>query len=83
MVRAQIRLDTNREVTEFVQLMNSDGSIDKYIIVDFDGTHRVSARSYLGVIYASAEFGNEMYLVNLTEDGKFPHFIDKFRPLNP
>lgn len=83
MVRAKIRLDTNKSVMAFVQAINSDGSIDKYVITDFDGIHCVSARSYLGVLYASSEFGDNMYLVNLTEDGKFPHFIDEFRPLNP
>ena len=83
MVRAKIRLDTNKAVTAFVQAMNSDGTIDKYIVTDFEGVHSVNARSYLGMIYASAEFGDEMYLINLTEDGKFPHFIDEFRPLNP
>ena len=79
MVRARIRLDTTKEVTAFVQQMNSDGSVMKYVVEDFDGTHRVSARSYLGMIYASAEFGDHIYLVNDTDDGYFPHFVDDFR----
>ena len=32
MVRAKIRLDTNKSVMAFVQAINSDGSIDKYVI---------------------------------------------------
>ena len=82
MIRTKIRLETNKEVTSFVSQMNSDGSIDKYIVEDESGTHRVNARSFLGMIYASAEFANNMYLVNETEDGKFPSFIYQFQPLS-
>lgn len=80
-VRAQIRLDTTNSVTQFVSQINSDGSIDKYTIEDFEGARRVSARSYLGVLYASAEFGDGLFLVNDSNDGVFPDFIDDFRPL--
>ena len=82
MIRTKIRLETNKEVASFVSQMNSDGSIDKYIVEDENGTHRVSARSFLGMIYASAEFADNMYLVNETEDGKFPTFIYQFQPLS-
>ena len=78
MIRARIRLDTTKEVAKFVQAMNSDGSLNRYIVEDADGTHRVHARSYLGMIYASAEFGDYMYLVNETVDGYFPHFVNEF-----
>ena len=79
--RAQIQLDTTKAVTEFVTTLNSDGSIDKYVIEDFDGVHRVDARSFLGVLYASAEFGGNLFLVNKTNDGHYPWVINKFRPL--
>ena len=79
MIRARIRLDTVGEVTEFIRRLNSDGTINKYTVENNDGKHRVDARSYLGMIYASAEFGNQMYLVNETEDGVFPAFINEFR----
>lgn len=79
-VRAKIRLETTLDVANFISRINSDGTIDKYILEDFDGVRRVDARSYLGVMYASAEFGGETYLVNMTEDGKFPSGIDLFRP---
>lgn len=82
MTRTKIRLETNSAVTNFVRMLNSDGSIDKYIIEDEEGTHRVNARSYLGVVYASAEFADNMYLVNETEDGKFPTFLYQFMPLS-
>ena len=82
MTRTKIRLETNSAVTNFVRMLNSDGSIDKYIVEDEESTHRVDARSYLGVVYASAEFADNMYLVNETEDGKFPTFIYQFMPLS-
>lgn len=77
--RAQLNLDTSRSVNEFVQEINSDGTTNKYTFEDFDGTHRVNARSFLGALYASCEFGGKIFLVNETEDGYFPSFVDKYR----
>lgn len=82
MIRTRIRLETTNDVTEFVKQLNNDGSIDKYVVEDESGKHRVNARSYLGMIYASVEFGGHTYLVNEVEDGKFPHFIYDFMPLS-
>lgn len=76
--RARIRLETPSEVQDFVSRLNSDGTIHKYILEDKDCQKRVDARSYLGAIYASADFSGEIYLVNETEDGKFPSFVDEF-----
>lgn len=79
-VRAMIRLETNREVMDFVQTVNRDGTIDKYFLENFDGSLRVDARSYLGVLYASAEFGADgLYLVNGTTGAQIPCAFDKFR----
>ena len=77
--RAHIRLSTTAEASAFVAQMNTDGTADKYIIEDFNGTQRANARSLLGVIYALSDFNDEMYLVNTTQDGVFPHFIDAYR----
>lgn len=79
MIRARIRLDLMSEVADFVRQLNADGSINKYVVEDLEGKHRVNARSYLGMIYASAEFGDHMFLVNETEDGVFPAFINNYR----
>ena len=81
MIRARIRLDTTKGVDTFVRLLNSDGSAMHYTAEDFEGKQRVNARSFLGMVYASAEFGDYIYLVNETEDGIFPSFVDDFRPL--
>ena len=77
--RTQILLDTNSKVIEFVKNINSDGTTNKYILEDFSAENRVSARSYLGALYASAEFGDHIFLVNMTEDGVFPNFVREFQ----
>ena len=82
MIRARIRLDTVGAVSDFVSRINTDGTINKYTVESKTGKHRVDARSYLGMIYASAEFGGHTYLVNEVEDGKFPHFVYDFMPLS-
>ena len=77
--RAHIRLNTTAEASSFVAQINTDGTTDKYIIEDFNGTQRANARSLLGVIYALSDFNDEMYLVNMTHDGVYPSFVDAYR----
>jgi hypothetical protein len=78
-VRAHIRINTTEEAARFVSELNSDGSVNKYIIEDFNCENRINARSLLGVIYAMTEHQDGMFLVNETNDGFFPSFIDKYR----
>lgn len=52
---------------------------DSFLIVDFNGRQRADAKSLLGVMYAVAEFNDQLYLVNETNDGSFPSFIDEYR----
>lgn len=78
-VRAHIRINTTEEASRFVSELNSDGSTNKYVIEDFNCGSRINARSLLGVIYAMTEHQDEMFLVNETNDGFFPFFIDKYR----
>lgn len=77
--RAHIRLMTTSEASAFVAELNTDGTANKYTVENFDGTHRVNARSLLGVVYALSDYNDNMFLVNETEDGVFPHFIDDYR----
>lgn len=77
--RARIRFDSTKQINDFVRQLNSDGTTQKFTLESFDCQYRADARSYLGVIYASAEFGDEMYLVNETKDGEFPSFVDSYR----
>lgn len=79
MIRAQIQLITAKDVQDFVSKLNSDGTVDKYVIRDGSDHYCANARSVLGVMYAAAEFNGCTYLVNETEDGKFPSFIDQYR----
>ena len=78
--RALIRIMNNADAVKLVSILNSDGTADKYTLEDYEGRHRVSARSLLGVMYMGTEHSEYMYLINETRDGKFPSGIDKFRP---
>lgn len=78
--RAKLALDTGKIVAEFVRDINSDGSVDKWMVENFDGTLRVNARSLLGMMYASAEWNGEIYLFNASDETAVaPNFIDKYR----
>ena len=79
MIRAHIRLNTPQEASEFVQLINSDGTTTKYTVTDATGKYRANARSLIGVLYAMTDFNDHMYLINETEDGVFPTMIDQYR----
>ena len=48
-VRAQLSLETAKEVSNFVKDINSDGSVNKYTLENFDGTLRVSAHHQIQV----------------------------------
>ena len=78
-VRAQLSILSNKDAVDFVSILNSDGTADKYILEDFNNEYRVDARSLLGVIYMCESFPF-VFLVNLTEDGVYPYGINKFRP---
>lgn len=77
--RAQIRLDKISDIQKFVSTLNSDGTTDKYVLENFDGSYRADARSLLGVMYMSTEYADETFLVNLTHDGEYPFIVDSFR----
>ena len=78
--RAKLCLDTVADANAFVKEINSDGSTEKWMLENFEGNYRVSARSLLGVIYAVTEWSGEIYLVDETqEEREFPSFIDKYR----
>lgn len=78
-IRAHIRIDGTNEAADFVSKLNSDGSVNYYIIEDEAGNKRANARNLYGVIYAMADYHDEMYLVNTTVDGEFPSFINEYR----
>lgn len=80
-IRAHIRVNNPTEAAEFVSKLNSDGSTNSYVIENKDGKHRVNARSLLGVIYACTDYSDAMYLVNDSDDGNFPSFINDYRVL--
>lgn len=74
--RAHINLQTDGQIMCFIQAAQHEN--DEYVVEDFAGVKRVSARSMLGMMYAVAEF-DALYLVNQTEDGYIPARFDEFR----
>lgn len=77
--RAHIRINTTLEASKFVAELNTDGTANKYTIESFNGNRRANARSFLGVLYAMSDYNDEMFLVNETQNGYFPNFIDAYR----
>ncbi len=78
--RAHIRLSSQAEVMEFIQgLCRFE---DAFTIESRSGQHRVNAKSVIGVMYTMFDFPDEMYLVNDTNNGKIPAFVDKFRVIS-
>lgn len=75
-IRAKIELDKTNDVVNFVQQISK--LEDNFIVEDFSGAFSVNAKSYLGMLYASADF-MDMFIVNKTNDGVFPGFIDEYR----
>ena len=75
--RAHIRLDTQKKVLEFMSIMTKQ--TDTFMLEDLNGKERANASSMLGVLYASGDYGDEMYLVNETNDGFFPNELETFR----
>ena len=75
--RAHIQLSGQKEAMQFVQDM--EFCPGNHYIENFNGTLRVNAKSIMGVMYAMAEFNDELYLVNDSEDGKFSSLVDAYR----
>lgn len=79
--RAHVQFTTMKDIKNFVELLNADGTADRYTIENANGSLRINARSLEGVIYAAIDYNDETYLVNETNDGVYPHGIDDFRTL--
>lgn len=76
-IRAHIRLENQAEVMTFIQHLTKFN--DNFSIENKKGTHRVDAKSVIGVMYTMYDFPEEMYLVNDTQDGFIPSFVDSYR----
>ena len=75
--RAHIRLMSQAEVMEFIQGLSKFE--DAFSIETRSGMHRVNAKSVIGVMYTMFDYSEELYLVNDTNDGMIPAFVDQFR----
>ena len=77
--RAHIRLNNQNEVIAFISALSNFE--DTFAIEDSTGKHRVNAKSVIGVMYTMLDFPEEMFLVNETNDGYIPAFVDSYRPV--
>lgn len=77
--RAHIQLNTQAEVMAFVSALTKFE--DHFSIENWKGNHRVNAKSVIGVMYTMMDFPEELYLVNDTNDGTIPAFVDQYRAL--
>ena len=76
-LRAQINVTTQTEILKLISnLSNLD---DTFTVENFNGSIRVNARSIMGMLYITAECGDQLYLVNNTHDGVFPALLDELR----
>lgn len=76
-IRAHIRLSSQTEVITFIQeICKYD---DSFCIENTNGNHRVNAKSVIGVMYTMLDFPEELYLVNDTNNGNIPAFVDAYR----
>ena len=53
---------------------------DSFSIENANGSRRVNAKSVIGVMYTMIDFPEELYLVNQTNNGFIPVFVDSYRP---
>lgn len=77
-VRAHIRLITQRDLLDFMSKIG-EYKEENFIIENKDASVRVNAHSMLGVLYATNDFNDNTYLVNLTNDGCIPSFVEEYR----
>lgn len=75
--RTHICLDTQQKILDFMSIMTKQ--TDTFMLENYNGKQRANASSMLGVLYASGDYGDEMYLVNETNDGFFPNELETFR----
>lgn len=76
MKRKELAFNSQHKILDFIIKMEKE--TDAYVIEDFDGYLRVNAHSINGVLYAARDF-DELYLVNNTNPGSFPDFVEEFK----
>ena len=76
-IRAHIRLNNQADVLKLVQELSK--LEDDFVIENQKGTHRINAKSVIGVMYTMLDFPDEMYLVNETDDINIPACVDAYR----
>lgn len=74
--RAHIRLNNQTEAMGLVQALCNQH--DDFSIENFNGDRRINAKPIIGVMYATLDFNDEMFLVN-DAGGIIPSSVDVYR----
>lgn len=74
----RINLTTPADITNFIRIINADFN-NKYILENVTGTRIVDANSYFGILYMSMEYGDNIYLVNISGNKVFPPNIIQYK----
>lgn len=74
--RAHIRLNNQTDAMGLVQILSNYS--DDFSIENFKGDRRINAKSIIGVMYATLDFNDEMFLVN-DANGSIPSSVDVYR----
>ena len=79
--RIRIHLKSGQQVKAFVRDVNFDLYPEQWGLENKEGTLRIAANSFLGVLYASTEWKGDIYLVNFKDKdlNRYPHFIDRYK----
>lgn len=77
--RTELELVTATDAQKLCSVLNSDGTADKYVLENYDGTYRLNPRSYMQIICAIMEFPDGIFLVNDTHNGVYPAGVDEYR----
>lgn len=74
-MRNKIRLDTSSDVRDFIKVVDDIPSDVKITVSDATGDYTVNGRSFLGLLYASAEFPELWVESNYDIYNKIVNFI--------
>lgn len=75
--RKHIAIKNSLEASDFVRKMQTYKTKDTFILENKSGKDSVNPTSYLGVLYMTIYWTDEIFLTNLTSD-TFPDFVDVF-----
>lgn len=75
MKKIELKFTSVSDAYEFANRLE-ESSRDNFVLVDESGSKTADPKTHMGIIYALSEF-DKLYLINSTNDGKFPSFLSE------